>query len=202
MLKGTNITISNKITLSRIILAFIFMYFLYTDFCASKIIALSIFILASTTDFFDGFLARKREEITEFGKFLDPIADKILVFVAFLSFIDLNLVYAWMIIVILSRDFIINGLRFIAAKKGVVLSSNQLAKHKTFSQMFAIFIILSGLAIKDIVLDIFNTWTSFYQSIFETIIFILMIIVVILSLFSGFMYLFANRNIFIKERNV
>jgi len=192
-------TISNKITLARIILSFVFLYFLYADFPSSKMVALIIFVLASFTDFIDGRIARKRNQITELGKFMDPIADKILVFVAFLTFIDLNLIAAWMVIVILSRDFIINGLRFLAAKKGRVLSSNQLAKHKTFSQMLAIFLILSGLIIKSLCINFFNNWTPDYQLIFDNSVFTLMTIVVLLSLCSGIMYMYANRDIFTKE---
>ncbi len=199
MLSKSKITISNKITLSRIFLAFIFIYFLYADFSISKIIALLIFVLASITDFFDGRLARKRNEVTEFGKFIDPIADKILVFGAFLSFMDLKLIATWMVIVILSRDFIINGLRFLAAKKGKVLSSNQLAKHKTFYQMLVIFLILSGLIIKDFYLKFFNFCPEFYQMVFDIVIFISMLIVVLLSLFSGILYMYFNRYILLEE---
>lgn len=191
-------TLSNKITSSRIILAFIFIYFFYTDFWFSYIIALAIFAVASMTDFLDGYIARKRKNVTEFGKFMDPIADKILVLAAFLSFIDLNLVAVWMVIVILSRDFIINGLRFIAAKKGIVLSSNQLARHKTFSQMLVIFLILSGLIFRSICMKFFNVWTNYHQLIFDRVIFILMLMVVFLSLFSGIMYMCTNKNVFIK----
>lgn len=192
-------TTSNKITISRIFLAFIFVYFLYADFMLSKMIALLIFICASITDFLDGYLARKRNEVTEFGKFIDPIADKILVFGAFLAFIDLGLVFSWMVIIILSRDFIINGLRFLAAKKGRVLASNQLAKHKTVSQILVIFLVLSGLIIKNICINYFSCWNITYQIFFDRTIFFSMIIVVLLSLFSGIMYMYSNKDI-LKDR--
>lgn len=197
-----NITLSNKITISRIIMAFIFIYFLYFNYWIFRIVALAIFILASFTDYFDGYIARRRKEITVLGIFMDPIADKILVFAALLSFIDLNLVAGWMVIIILSRDFIINGLRFLAAKKGKVLSSNQLAKHKTFSQMLIIFLILLGLTLRSIGLKFLNIWTDTHQLMFEATIFILMIIMVVLSLFSGITYLYVNRDILVKKEHV
>lgn len=192
----------NNLTLSRIGLALIFMCFIYTNFWFSNILALAIFILAGLTDFLDGLLARKKGEITEFGKFMDPIADKILVFSALLSFVDLELIAGWMVILILGRDFLINGLRFIAAKKGEVLSANQLAKHKTFSQIFAIFLILSGLVLKDVCVKIFDIWSHTFQFAFNISVFFLMLLVVLLSLFSGLMYLYNNKNIFDSQKNV
>jgi CDP-diacylglycerol--glycerol-3-phosphate 3-phosphatidyltransferase len=194
--------IANKLTLFRILLAFIFVCFIYVQSWMANLIALLIFILAGVTDFLDGRLARRQMEITEFGKFIDPIADKILVFAALVSFVDLNLVPGWMVIAILTRDFLINGLRFLSAKKGIVLSSNQLAKHKTFSQMAAIFIILSGLIIKDISVNFSVFWKSHYSDYFSTVTFIIMLIVVIMSLFSGIMYMLSNRKIFLADNNV
>lgn len=192
----------NKLTLGRVILAFIFLFVIFTNFWYSNIIALGVFLLAGLTDFLDGYMARKKDDVTELGKFMDPIADKILVFSALLSFVDLGLIASWMVILILARDFLINGLRFIAAQKGKVLSANQLAKHKTFSQMFVIILILLGLILKDVFLEFFGVWDSTFQFTFELSVFFLMLLVVMLSLFSGIMYFYNNRKIFNLRKNV
>ncbi|MDD5356464.1 MAG: CDP-alcohol phosphatidyltransferase family protein, partial [Candidatus Omnitrophica bacterium] len=121
--------LSNKITMSRLILAFVFMGFLFVDGFIFKIIALVTFSIASLTDLLDGWLARKRNEITDLGKLLDPIAVKVLVLAAFLAFVEMNLIWAWMVIIIIIREFLITGLRILAMTKGKVLEAEMAGKH-------------------------------------------------------------------------
>jgi len=104
----------NKLTISRMVLTFIFMFFLFSSGLAAKSVALAVFILASLTDYYDGAIARKTGQITNLGKILDPIADKVLTLAAFLAFVQMGLVEAWMVVVIIMRELFITGVRLVA----------------------------------------------------------------------------------------
>ncbi len=132
----------NKLTISRILLSPIFMVLILVDNLHSRYFATLVFILAALTDLYDGYLARKTGVVTGFGKFMDPLADKILTSTAFVSFVALGYVQAWMILTIIVREFLITGLRTLAAYKGIVIMPTLLAQWKTASQMVVIFIIL------------------------------------------------------------
>ncbi|MFH1622117.1 MAG: CDP-diacylglycerol--glycerol-3-phosphate 3-phosphatidyltransferase [Candidatus Omnitrophota bacterium] len=186
--------ISNKLTMSRLILAFVFMAFLFLPGLSSKIIAFVIFGIASLTDLFDGWLARRRNEITDLGKLLDPIADKVLVLAAFLSFVEMRLIWAWMVVIIIIRELLITGLRILAMTKGKVLEAGISGKHKTVSQMFTIFFILLVLIVKEIGVRQ-NFWTANIENITHCGIIVLMFITVVLTVSSGFSYLWVNRKI-------
>lgn len=135
----------NKLTLLRLILAVPFIYFLQesdTGGLAYRMFALVIFIIASLTDFFDGYLARKHNQITDFGKIMDPLADKILVISALVIFVYLKYIPCWMSIVVIAREFFISGIRILAAAKGEVIPAGKLGKYKTSSQMVVIIIMM------------------------------------------------------------
>lgn len=139
----------NRLTLARIILIPVFMAFLllqvpkgHTIFPHQDLVAAVIFILASTTDGLDGYIARKRHQVTVLGKFMDPLADKLLVSAALISLVELGQVPAWVAWVILGREFAVTGLRAIAAADGVVISASKLGKIKTITQVIAISAIL------------------------------------------------------------
>lgn len=130
----------NKLTLSRVIMVPFFVAFLlmvpkYTYF---KWIALGIFIIASLTDLLDGYLARKLHLVTNFGKFMDPLADKLLVCSALIGLSSLDVIPAWITIIIIAREFIISGFRLIAAEKGTVIAASMWGKWKTTFQMIMI----------------------------------------------------------------
>lgn len=128
----------NKITMLRIILIPFFVFFMLTDVVPySRYIAVAIFIIASLTDTLDGYLARKYQLISNFGKFMDPLADKLLVCSALVCFVALpeNPMPAWVVIVIISRDFIISGFRLVASDAGVVIAASWWGKVKTVVQM-------------------------------------------------------------------
>lgn len=126
----------NKITIFRVIMIPIFLVFLLIPGIPNgKYIAAAIFIIAALTDFLDGYLARKYHLITNFGKFMDPLADKLLVCSALICFVQLELLPAWIVIIIISREFIISGFRLVASDNGVVIAASWWGKIKTNVQM-------------------------------------------------------------------
>lgn len=126
----------NKITIARVFMIPVFLIIYLTDLLPySNVIAVSIFIIAALTDALDGYLARKYKLVTNFGKFADPLADKLLVSAALICFANKELMPVWIIIVIISREFIISGFRLVASDKGIVLAASNIAKIKTTAQM-------------------------------------------------------------------
>ena len=127
----------NKLTVARMILVPFLVVFLLTGWGgeANRWICLAIFVAASVTDWFDGHLARKYNLITNFGKFMDPLADKLLVCSAMICMIELDKLPAWVVIIIIGREFIISGFRLIAAENGIVIAANYWGKFKTVSQI-------------------------------------------------------------------
>lgn len=136
--------LANKLTLLRIILIIPFIVILKfsQDSLLLRSIAFVIFAFASLTDYFDGYLARKYGMVSNFGKLMDPLADKILVISAFLVFIEMNYIPSWMVILIIAREFLITGIRSLAASDGKVIPAGYLGKVKTTSQMIAILLII------------------------------------------------------------
>ena len=135
----------NKLTLLRIIMIPVFVVLLYLDFPFNNLVALAVFILASITDTLDGYIDRKYNLITDFGKFMDPIADKLLVTAAMLVFVDWHMMPAWVVIVVVAREFIVSALRLVAANNGRVIAAGWSGKVKTASTMVCICIMLLGL---------------------------------------------------------
>lgn len=134
--------IPNILTLLRIIMIPIFYVVFFSDITNSSLFAALIFIVASLTDWFDGFLARKWSLVTNFGKIMDPLADKLLVMTALICLLTSFRIPAWAVIVILAREMAITGLRIIAASEGVVVAADMLGKFKTVFQMVAIILLL------------------------------------------------------------
>jgi CDP-diacylglycerol--glycerol-3-phosphate 3-phosphatidyltransferase len=194
--------IANKITMLRIVLTFVFMFFLSFPFKGAwvlwtKVLSLVIFIFAALSDFLDGRIAQKKNMVTDFGKLMDPIADKILVLAAFAAFVQMQLIDAWMFVIIVSREILITSLRLFALNKGKVLSATKAGKHKTVSQMLVIFFILIFIVLKE-VMKTFYTWNPILETYFSWGIYILMLITVGLTLYSGLSYLWGNRKIITK----
>ena len=127
----------NKLTTLRVIMIPFFVVFMLADMGRTgDYIALALFCLASLTDFFDGYLARKNHLVTNFGKFMDPLADKLLVGSAAICLIEMGRIPAWVVVILISREFIISGFRLIAADNGVVIAASMWGKFKTVCQMF------------------------------------------------------------------
>ncbi|MDO4273362.1 MAG: CDP-diacylglycerol--glycerol-3-phosphate 3-phosphatidyltransferase [Eubacteriales bacterium] len=134
----------NKLTIARMILVPFLVAFMLTGWGgdANRYICLVIFVGASVTDWFDGYLARKYQLVTNFGKFMDPLADKLLVCSALICLVELDRLEAWIVIIIIAREFIISGFRLIAAESGVVIAANYWGKFKTVSQMVMIILLI------------------------------------------------------------
>jgi CDP-diacylglycerol---glycerol-3-phosphate 3-phosphatidyltransferase len=170
----------NKITIARVFMIPLFLViFLMPSIPYNNYIAAAIFIIACLTDALDGYLARKYHLITNFGKFADPLADKLLVSSALICFVELGLVPAWIIIVIIAREFIISGFRLVASDNGVVIAASNIAKFKTTAQM-----IMS-------ILLIINLDVSFFN-VLEQIFIYLSLILTVVSLID---YLYKNRKV-------
>ena len=137
----------NKLTVLRVVMVPFFVFFMLTDVggAANKWIALVIFCVASLTDMLDGKIARARNLVTNFGKFMDPLADKLLVCSAMICLIPAGMLEAWFVIVIIAREFIISGFRLVASDNGIVIAASYWGKFKTVSQMAMIIVLIADL---------------------------------------------------------
>lgn len=197
----------NKITVGRIFLVPIFMIVLYLPFEYANLIGVIIFIIASLTDSLDGHIARSRGLVTNFGKFLDPIADKLLVAAALIALVGMNKIPSWFVTVVIAREFIVTGIRLLANGEGRVIAASVWGKLKTITQMIAIPLVLLDVtpALASDKSDVFmvsklkDLFLNFGSSPFINTIGILatvMIIVsVIITVFSGVDYLVKNRDV-------
>ena len=148
----------NKLTILRMIMVPFFVLFMLVPIGgpANKWIALAIFVVASLTDTLDGYIARRDHLITDFGKFMDPLADKLLVCSALICFVELGDLPAWMVIVIIAREFIISGFRLVASDNGIVIAASKTGKLKTISQMVMVVLVIADLGgIFDVLKQIF-----------------------------------------------
>ena len=134
----------NKLTVLRVIMVPFFVFFMLTDVggAANKWIALVLFVVASLTDMLDGKIARKYNLVTNFGKFMDPLADKLLVCSAMICLVDLKLIPVWVVLIIIAREFIISGFRLVASDNGIVIAASYWGKFKTTFQMLMVIVII------------------------------------------------------------
>ena len=176
----------NKLTLLRILLIPVFIIIMMSNITNHYLIACLIFIIASIIDALDGYIARKNNLVTDFGKFMDPLADKLLVISALICMIESNLVAGWMVIIIVARELTVSILRAIAAADGKVIAASGGGKIKTISQMLAIIILLFGANSSNNLLLQIGT--------------IFMLIATIFTLYSGTDYLYKNRELFMNSK--
>lgn len=179
----------NSITLGRVVAIPFFMYFLYIE---SYVIALIIFAIASVSDFLDGYLARKMNLVTNFGKFMDPTADKLLVYSALIIFVEKSLMSGIFVTIIISRDFIINTMRSIAVEKGMVVPAMWSGKVKTTVQMIGIILIM--------LFANFEKTKSISDSFtYEPFIYYTGLIVTIVTIYSGVDYIIRMKDVFLDN---
>lgn len=180
----------NKLTVARLIMAPIFLATLLIEFPHHYLVALIVFCMASITDYIDGNMARKCNLVTDFGKFLDPLADKMLTTSAFLGFIHLGIGYGitWITFIVLIREFLITSLRLVSAGKGNVIAANIWGKAKTVSQMLAVIVAIGGRYV-----------TSFFENssvacAVDIVTNIMLWISAVLTVFSGVIYVIQNKD--------
>lgn len=190
--------IPNRITVSRILLIPVFVIIMMFDFGWGDItlfgaempvhhlVGALIFIFASATDWVDGYYARKYNLVTNLGKFLDPLADKLLVSAALILLVELQLAPAWIVIIIISREFAVTGLRLILAGQGEVVAANQLGKIKTWAQIVAISALL-----------LHNTIFTLIGIPFDMI---MLYIALIFTIWSGWDYFYLNRKVLLESK--
>jgi len=176
--------LANKLTLLRVILVPVFMAFLLVDTTVCQILALAVFIIASLTDMLDGQIARRCNQITTFGKFADPLADKMLTTAAFLIFMQKGIIDSWALMLILVREFAVSGVRLAAAGDGNVIAASFFGKFKTVAQMAAIIITI-----------LITNISAIPQSISYTMSGALIWISVVFTVLSGADYVIKNKHL-------
>lgn len=170
----------NKLTILRIIMVPFFVVFMLTNLggAANKWIALALFVVASLTDLLDGKIARKYNLVTNFGKFMDPLADKLLVCSAMICLIEMGKLPAWIVIIIIAREFIISGFRLVASDNGIVIAASYWGKFKTVFQMAMIIVLIMDLG-----------------GVFDLIGKVLVVIALALTIISLFDYIYKNKQV-------
>ncbi len=177
----------NKLTIFRVILIPFFVFFLMAPYFEGygNYIALVIFVIASLTDLFDGKIARKYNLITDFGKFMDPLADKLLVCSALICFIELGLLPAWVVLIIIAREFIISGFRLVASDNGIVIAASYWGKFKTVFQMIMVIVLMFNQYLCNPVLNVIGI--------------ILIVVATTLTVISLVDYIWKNKSV-LKEQ--
>lgn len=186
----------NKLTLARLVLTVLFLGVIFLEVPGWATWGLVLFVAASLTDYFDGKIARRDHLITNFGVLLDPLADKILTCSAFIAFVGLGEIAAWMVVIIVSRELAITGLRLLAASKHITLSAEKYGKHKTISQMVAIIAILTTLSYPswgNWAILVFDAWAPAFTVLSKWV-------AVFLTSTSGIIYLWKNRTLYLEDR--
>ena len=174
------------------VLSFVLIVFLLIPGLPAKIGALFFFIVAALTDLWDGRIARRQKLVSDFGTLMDPIADKVLVLSAFVAFVQLQVVPAWMVVLIATREFIVTGLRLFALGKGQILPAEAAGKHKTVSQMVAISLTLLYLVAREAAMS--GGLIRFGPVAIQA----LMLLTVVLTLTSGISFLWKHRKLILS----
>lgn len=181
----------NRLTCYRIFLTVVFMFLLFSEGAIFKGLALFTFLLASLTDYWDGKIARETSQITNFGKLMDPIADKILTLSAFMAFVQMGVIPAWMVLAIIARDLLITGLRLLTPSAGDAQAARSSGKHKTALQLVSILGVLIFLTIKET-----PYWKMEWTPTALDFIYSGMLLIVAVTVWSGVRYILTNRELF------
>lgn len=183
---------ANRLTLARFFLTLAFVATLNSHWPLSRTTSLFLFVIAGITDYFDGEIARRYSQVTNFGKLMDPLMDKIMMAAAFISLVPLQAIPAWVAVLIISREFLITGLRLLATADGKVLAAENVGKHKTTWQIVTVLFFLALLTVRE--------WhpaplhvEAWFDNLWHYGGFALITIAVTLTLYSGVSYLWKNR---------
>lgn len=188
---------ANRLTLSRLGLTILFVVALSSPWRYAHTAALMTFLVAGITDFFDGEIARRYQTVTNFGKLMDPLVDKIMIAAAFISLVPLRAIPAWAATIVVGRDFLITGLRLMASAKGHVLSAERLGKHKTSWQIITVIFFLTLLAIAEWSGEGSNS--EWWQRAWNEAGAVLVWLTVALTLYSGLGYAWRHRSVVMTE---
>ena len=169
---------ANYLTIGRVLMIPVFLVLMYVDFPGSRYWALGVYIVACLTDFADGYIARHYNQVSDFGKFMDPLADKLLVCSALIAFVDMDLMPTWIVMIIIAREFIISGFRLVASDNGIVIAAGIWGKLKTVCQMVMIIVLIADLG-----------------GVFEIIGTVLIWLSLALTIISLVDYLYTNRQV-------
>ncbi len=191
--------LANIFTIARIVLTPVFLYLLYENTMVGYLLALIVFIFASVSDYADGAIARKLNQQSEFGKFMDPLADKVLVMSTFFVFALMGFAPAWMVALVIFRDLFITLIRSVMSRRGKSMSTSNIAKVKTAIQMVFIYTVLAWLLLMKLpFMDFLHPSLQLFQDYHGF--WILMLITTFLTLYTGILYFFENKHIFRKEQ--
>lgn len=166
---------ANKLTMLRVILIPVYLVIWHLDFAYNNIVALIIFVLASVTDFIDGYVARHYNQITDFGKFMDPLADKVLVMSAMICFCAMGRFPAWALVIVMAREFAVSGLRMVAVDNGRVIAAGWSGKVKTFATMVCLCIM--------------------HLPVWNWLMWVCVVVIAATTLYSGIEYFVKNKDV-------
>ncbi|MFL0195893.1 CDP-diacylglycerol--glycerol-3-phosphate 3-phosphatidyltransferase [Clostridium sp. WILCCON 0269] len=187
--------LANRLTILRILLIPFFLIFITLEGMPyGKVIAIVIFILASITDKLDGYIARSRNQITRFGKFMDPLADKLLVTAALISLVEYHIIPTWVAMIIIAREFAVTGLRTVAASEGIVIAASPWGKAKTVTQIVAIILALVNLNYNHVSLRFIGNLINHPHKVLNWITDIAMVLAIVITLISGIDYFLKNKD--------
>lgn len=184
---------ANRLTLSRLVFTILFVIALGSSWRYAHVAALVLFVVASVTDLADGEVARRYAAVTNFGKLMDPLVDKIMIASAFICLVGIGAVPAWAAVAVVGRDFLITGLRLMASARGQVLGAEKLGKHKTSWQMITVAFFLLLLAVRELrYVDPENLW---WRRSWDIVGPMLTWITVLLTVYSGLAYAWRHRDV-------
>lgn len=183
----------NILTIGRILITPLFIILLFYDHPYAKSWALFIFVTAMLTDIFDGYYARKYNLVTDYGRFLDPLADKVMVLSALISFAVMDVIPFWMVSLIIFRDVFVTGLRMAMSSKNKIMVTSKIAKRKTLSQVLIIIFILFNIGLSSLSISWIGEIILFSKQ--YDLIYYFTFLVTVFTVFTGFTYLYSNRSV-------
>lgn len=166
---------ANKLTLLRVILIPVYLVIWHLNFVGNNLVALAVFIIASVTDFIDGYVARHYDQVTDFGKFMDPLADKVLVITSMICFCAMGRFPAWALVIVIAREFAVSGLRLVAVDNGRVIAAGWSGKVKTFATMVCLCIM--------------------HLPIWDWLMWVCVIVITVTTIYSGVEYFVKNKDV-------
>ncbi len=188
---------ANRLTVSRLVMTIVFVVVLNSSWRYGRTAAVIIFIVAGVTDFFDGEIARRYGTVTNFGKLMDPLVDKVMMAAAFICLVPFKAIPAWVATIVVARDFLITGLRLLASTRGLVLPAERLGKHKTSWQIITILFFLGLLSARE--LNYADATSSWWQHAWNEGGRWLIWIMVSLTIYSGLGYAWRHRGVIASE---